>query len=278
MDRDIPDIIVERLALGEIAGKERDSLLAREDIRKRLVELEESNGKILAAYPVEQMAALISERTGKSGGGSERFEKTSGHNDGSRPADKPRVIPFRRFPLSPRVIGLAAAFLIVLGVIPLVLQQRESADAHISETVRVKGLKPSIMIYRERDGKAELLSDGAEVRDRDLLQIGYIAAGDSHGVILSIDGRGTTTLHFPTSPASTTELERSGQVMLPYAYELDDAPGFERFFFITSDSPLSVSQILDSARRLAGQKDRALKGSMPLPGGIDQYSIVLQKD
>ena len=52
--------------------------------------------------------------------------------------------------------------------------------------------------------------------------------------------------------------------MLPYSYELDDAPEFEKFFFLTTDTAFSVRNILSLAQNLA-DSGRALERDL-LPG------------
>lgn len=65
----------------------------------------------------------------------------------------------------------------------------------------------------------------------------YVAAGRAHGVIVSIDGRGQVTLHFPADAGAPTALESGRAVPLSHSYELDDAPLFERFMFVTAEAP-----------------------------------------
>jgi hypothetical protein len=57
---------------------------------------------------------------------------------------------------------------VAIGIVPLVLEQRRSADSVIAETIRIKGLRPSLRFYRELDGSAEVLENGSEVHERDL--------------------------------------------------------------------------------------------------------------
>jgi hypothetical protein len=62
-------------------------------------------------------------------------------------------------------------------------------------------------------------------------------------LIASIDGAGVVTLHYPANadaPALATALAQK-PTSLPQAYVLDDAPQFERFFFITSEDPIEVA-------------------------------------
>jgi len=63
---------------------------------------------------------------------------------------------------------------------------------------------------------------------------------------------------------------------LPHAYALDDAPRFERFFFITANDPLDVRQTLAALRMLAHREDSATAG-LELPSGLRQWSLRLRK-
>ena len=110
-----------------------------------------------------------------------------------------------------------------------------------------------------------------------MLRLGYVAAGRRFGVILSIDGRGAVTLHFPSSPTGATALAGPGESLLPDAFELDDAPEFERFFLITADSPPAVDGVLAAARSLGASSHGAGVGLLELPPGLDQTSFLLRK-
>jgi hypothetical protein len=63
---------------------------------------------------------------------------------------------------------------------------------------------------------------------------------------------------------------------LPHAYALDDAPGFERFFFITANEPIDVQHSLAAVRALAGRADSAT-AALELPAGFRQRSLYLRK-
>ena len=57
---------------------------------------------------------------------------------------------------------------------------------------------------------------------------------------------------------------------------LDDAPEFERFFFITADQPIDVGGSLASLRAFAQRSDRAT-APLELPSGMNQMSLRLRK-
>jgi hypothetical protein len=96
-------------------------------------------------------------------------------------------------------------------------------------------------------------------------------------VILSIDGRGTVTLHLPESQEKSTKLESGKQFLLPSAFELDDAPNFERFFFLISESPIDVNSILEEVQNMAKNPNLFQRKSLALTGNFKQYSVLILK-
>jgi hypothetical protein len=72
-------------------------------------------------------------------------------------------------------------------------------------------------------------------------------------------------------------LEQGPRTLLSSSYELDDAPDFERFFFITSKSGIDVQTILKSAKELAKNPKTAETAELDLPNSISQYSLLIKK-
>lgn len=146
------------------------------------------------------------------------------------------------------------------------------------EPVRIKGLRPHLLLHRQRNGAVEALRDGAMARAGDLIQISYVAAGSRNGVVVSLDGAGLVTLHHPARPEAPAALVARGQHALDHAYELDDAQSFERFVLVTSgDEPLSATAVLAAARHLATRGPAARHSPLPLPEHWHQSSILLHK-
>ncbi len=215
----VPELLLERLAAGELPAELREEILRRLDEesggRERLDELEASNRAILAVLPPARVVPEIERRLGRRRGRA-RFLSLAG------------------------LAATAAAVLLVFLLAPRLL-------APPDEGLRPKG-DPRLTIYRKGAAGVEELRAGATVQEGDLLQIRYASAGREHGVIFSVDGRGEATLHFPRTASESTALE--GTRLLPYAYELDAAPGFERFFFVTSHATLDPEAILRLGRTL----------------------------
>jgi hypothetical protein len=131
----------------------------------------------------------------------------------------------------------------------------------------------ALLVYRKSRTRIEKLEAGAEVEPGDLIQLAYRADGAAYGVILSIDGWGTVNLHFPQNKYHPTDLEPRGIQLLPYSFELDRAPHYERFFFITSDEPIDVNLLLRTVRNVGRDPETPLV----LQEGLWQKELLLKK-
>ncbi|MCX7039922.1 MAG: ActD-like protein, partial [Spirochaetes bacterium] len=261
---------LEQYALGELPSEEearvRTALARDGGLRDRLDALRESDRRILAAYPVEDMAAAIR--------GKLRAEPST-----ARGFARERAI--RRFPPLAFALPVAASILLFLSF--LVARERilPSYASTGAEVTRLKGVKTHLTVYRKAADGAEEISDGETARPRDVLQISYTAAEAKYGVILSVDGRGTVTWHLPGRYAGTAlaapSLSQQGEVILPSAYELDDAPSFERFILVYSAAPFDVRAVEQAAQALASRPKTAASGSLALSPVMKQVSVVLKK-
>ncbi len=252
MANPIPDWKLERLAQGELPKDELEALQAQvahdPELQRRLAALREDDAALLAAQPPAQVARLIAARASVQ----------------SRRRHLRLVLP-----LVPVLV--AAAWLLTVA------EPQGDARQSVLETTRAKGLVPHLVVHRKRGVEAEVLADGAPARPGDVLQLSYVAAGRAHGVVVSIDGRGTVTLHHPQSARGPTLLEREAEVALPTAYELDDAPDFERFFFVTAEQPLDVGAIVAAAAELARTGASARSAPLPLANAAEQISALIRK-
>lgn len=262
-----PDWLLERIALGELPPAElaaaRARLAQEPEGLARLARLEADSAATLARLPPVDVAREVLRR-------SEGAERTAR----AREAQEARPSPLRRFALAlVPALALVALFVVVRpGVEPGGL----SGEDPVGEVTRLKGLDPQLVLHRQRGEAPELLADGARAAPGDVVQVAYVSAGFIHGAILSIDGRGTVTLHAPETGAQSASLTPSGTHALPRAYELDDAPAFERFFLVTAHAPFALDAVLASARALASSAE-ARTAPLALPTGFEQASFTLEK-
>lgn len=161
----------------------------------------------------------------------------------------------------------ALAFVIVRPADPLL---EEGPDTTI-----IKGLTPDVQVLALIDGAVRPIERAAAGQR---VQLSVVGAGASHGVLLSVDGRGGVTLHHPRSANDSTALPIGEALRLPDSFVLDDAPGFERFILVTSPRAIDVVLVLEAARQLAG--DAVLRGRAPLalPAPLHQASRRIEKE
>lgn len=158
--------------------------------------------------------------------------------------------PFWKPVGKPLAAGLAALALIAVPVSFVVrnaLQPSELALAEVEDTVRLKGLEPHLAIFRKTEEGAEPLASGEKARAGEFLRIGYQAGGFAYGAIVSVDGNGNVTRHWPAEGARAARLEK-GEALLPEAFELDAAPDYERFYFVVSKRAFDLDPVLSSLR------------------------------
>jgi hypothetical protein len=257
--RTISDLRLEQYVLGELSEAEtrevRDALEADTAVRERLEGITRSNKEILFSFPAVRMAPAIEERARES------------------------AAPVRRQPFMTLLVPLAAAALAVVSIVGI--RAAVLRGSVVEDTTRPKIGELHLIVYRKTADGAEALKNGAGVSRGDTLQIAYVAADQKYGAIFSIDGRGVVTFHLPQDYAGQSqyspELDQKGEAALPFAYELDDAPAFERFFFVFSKSRFDLRDIRKAALDLAASPNAAASGNLRIASGLGVYSLVLKK-
>ena len=243
--RPVSDYRLERYLLGELPRPEyerlRREIAADPGLGERLAALARSNEELHRRFPSEWMSGQIKlklQRAGK--------EKPQRQRSGYRLWAVP-----------------VAALLLAVMVVPALFDR-----AAESPTERIKGGEegPGLMIFRKLENGEERLREGALVRSGDLVQIVYRSGGMPYGAILSIDGRGAVVQHLPVAGEESVPL--AVRDTLDFAYELDDAPRWERFFFVVADHRFGLAAI----------KSQLASGSeLELQAGIRLCKFTLNK-
>ncbi len=267
----VPDYLLEQYILGEMPLDERQRLQSciENDValQARIAQIEASNNDVLKQYPVSEIVPEIRRRA--------KVDCNEEINNSRlRRMTLKRIQPWRSV-MIPAFLAAAATLFIIVHPFPAKLKGHFDSDS--SNSVRLKGIRPHLIAYRVRGNKAERLANGAWVRAKDIIQLHYISAGRKYGMVLSIDGAGSVSLHMPEQANRVEKLAASGEIALPSAFVLDAAPKFERFFLIVSDKPFSPNSVLESTRSLAAKPD-ARNGTLVLPASLEQFSFTLKKE
>lgn len=86
------------------------------------------------------------------------------------------------------------------------------------------------------------------------------------------------TRRLPTSGSRAAVLAHERVNLLDAAFELDDVPGWERFYFIASDTAFDVAPIIEVVRRTAATVNDSRHKELSLPPQFDQFVFSLQKE
>ena len=241
----IPDILLERYRLGELPADDAatiaDQIRRDPALAERIATLDRSDRELRDDGVPSTIAAQVRDRVAV--------------------AEPLR----RRRPAWWLAVPAAAA-----AAIALAIAARPASPPVVPQPDRIKGLQPALAIFRHTAAGSETLADGAIVRPGDLLRVGYRAAGRAYGVILSVDGNHTVTMHLPAAGDRAAPLAHQPTVLLDQAYELDVAPLWERFYFVAGDAPFDVRPIVAAAR--------AAPPLLALPRELDQATFSLQKE
>jgi hypothetical protein len=135
------------------------------------------------------------------------------------------------------------------------------------DDIRLKG-ETALRLFRLAGDTPERLDDGAKVKPHDVVQVAFELQGAKHLAVVSVDGAGQATRHWPSTDDTTAP---DAFKRLPQSFELDEAPGFERFFLVTSDAALDVNALLAAA------KSAGRTGALTIPPGAQVRSLLLDK-
>ncbi len=240
-NRAVSDYLLERFVLNELPSETMREIgkLAESDgsVRERIQAIKQSDEAILEEFPVEEMTAAIIHRHHVRQ--LEEVEKRQKAMSGW---------------WKPLLIGAPILALLLATVLINPFPAGGGSNPYIDplEVTRIKGIKPFIFVYRQNGAQIEIMQPGAAAKENDVLQVSYVASQAPYGVIVSLDGRGVVTPHLPNTvnaPPEATALQPTGEILLPYAYKLDNAPKFEIFFFVVSLRPIRIQDVIDAASK-----------------------------
>jgi hypothetical protein len=255
-DGPVADITLERYRLNELPADVTARLERRlrddDRLRRRLDALSVSDQQIQSSEGLELVAVRVRQRLA-----------TRDTN-----AERPAWWAVSRWAV-PAAVAAGIALVLVLP---------HWRSMPIEDDERIKGLQASLVLFRQVGAGSETLADGAVAHRGDVIRVGYRARGRAYGVIMSIDGRGHVTVHLPSAGDRAVPLARDTTVLLDQAYELDDAPRWERFYFVTANEPFMVAPLVRSAHRAVALARGDTPADLTLSPGLEQSVVSLQKE
>ena len=242
----IPDWKLERYLTGDLPESEmreiREMEATDEIFAGRVKMMREDNAAILKKLPFERLSEKMDSMSGRATVGSGRGTLASGGS----------FISGKGMPAGFKLVKFAAAAALVLAVVSVALfSQREigpdagtqvAGGAQVMDVAmvdaqddgtRIKGLDARMEIWKKTGDSAVQMQNLDEAREGDEIQLRYSVPEKCFGLLFSMDGNGTITMHMADG-SSAVALEPGKMTTLPFAYKLDNAPKFEKFFLLTS--------------------------------------------
>ncbi len=252
----IPDWKLEKYLTGDLPAEEMREIRKMEEVDEifanRVKMLREDNAAILKRLPFEKLSEKIATMPGRSNAGAGNTVRVNF-----------------------KLVKLAAAAALVLAVVTVALFSQRSlseqntqlmevamADVSGDDGVRIKGMDSRMEVWKKTGDSAVQMENLGEAREGDEIQLRYAVAEKCFGLLFSMDGNGTITMHMGQENRAV-ELEPGKMTTLPFAYKLDNAPKFEKFFFLTSKDEFELN---------AGDIDASLKQE-----GVKTVSLTLRK-
>lgn len=254
----IPDWKLEKYLTGDLPAEEmreiREMEATDEIFAGRVKMLREDNAAILKRLPFEKLSEKIAMMPGRSNAGAGNTVRVNF-----------------------KLVKLAAAAALVLAVVTVALFSQRSlseqntqlmevamvdASGAGDDGVRIKGMDARMEVWKKTGDSAVQMENLGEAREGDEIQLRYAVAEKCFGLLFSMDGNGTITMHMGRDNRAV-ELEPGKMTTLPFAYKLDNAPKFEKFFFLTSKDEFELN---------AGDIDASLKQE-----GVKAVSLTLRK-
>ena len=248
----ISDFKLERYLLGELPEKEMRDLqereLSDEIFAARVREMRLQGKRFVAENPFEALEAKMD------------AADEAAHDEGNV--------------ISGMWLKVAAALVIALGVFSMVILNRdvstydsnatsmEVAMADADNGTRIKGMQASLEVWKKTGDSAVQMVNLGNAYEGDEIQLRYRVPQKCFGMLISMDGNGTITMHMGEGN-SAIELEPGKMTTLPFAYKLDNAPKFEKFFLLTSEKSFEID---------GNDIDKSLKQA-----GVETVSFTLRK-
>ena len=144
-------------------------------------------------------------------------------------------------------LRVSAVLVVAFGIFSVVVLNRQTdivndasatsgmdvAMADVDNGTRIKGMTAGLEVWKKMGDSAVQMVNLGEAREGDEIQLRYRVPQKCFGMLFSMDGNGTVTMHMGEGNRAV-ELEPGKMTTLPFAYKLDNAPKFEKFFLLTS--------------------------------------------
>lgn len=234
------DFYLEQALVGEASPEVMARIAADPLAKQKLQDLKAENEAFLTRYPPRFLATRIQEKSlakqaeaQGSDGWISAIRGFFGHKTG-------------RGALLGLAGGLPLALVLMFFAVQAFMGSIGNFDGSamvVMDDTRTKGMEQGLLVYRQESAGSSELKNNSPIDAFENIQIAYRPGDGSFGFIFSLDGRGRLTLHYPESFGASPVMQAGSQTLLPFAYQLDDAPNFERFYLAVSKSDFNLQTV-----------------------------------
>lgn len=269
------ELFIERYLAGELAGLEKREFETRlkedEGLARKVEALKQENEDFFKAFPVALQVEQIEEKA---------FGREASPVEKEGPVT--RIMSYLNMRNTLSFAAALAALLVVVFIVPFNRQNTLVRDSGFEKT-RIKGDGPvlqgtDIGLYQKEADGALQLNRGDAVSDGSVVQIVYICENYEYGAIVSIDGNGVVTGHLSGDGTRAVQLVTGERVNLPTAYELDDAPLYEKFYFLYSHDSFTFDALLAQIKEDAQGEELGIEEMISDDGNvrIRRFTLIKQ--
>lgn len=132
------------------------------------------------------------------------------------------------------------------------------AMADVETGTRIKGMDARMEVWKKTEKGVVQMENLGDAYEGDEIQLRYSVPQKCFGLLFSMDGNGTITMHMGDENKAIA-LEPGKMVTLPFAYKLDNAPKFEKFFLLTSQNEFELdASNVDASLKMDGVNTKTL--------------------
>jgi hypothetical protein len=131
--------------------------------------------------------------------------------------------------LVPWVAIAAVAAVVLFAALPAM---RSAVPGDRGNRIMTRGVLPAVEAWVDEGTGPRPLREGEPLAEGDRVQLRYDAHGAPHVALAGRDSTGVVEIYTLAAPTG------SGLLTAPFALELDDAPGRQELFVVTSAEPL----------------------------------------
>ncbi|MGL1935478.1 MAG: hypothetical protein OCD01_10670 [Fibrobacterales bacterium] len=224
------DFTLEQYLLGDLSEAEstamKKSIADDSVLQQRIALLEQNNHDLRERFPYATMEGKVRQK---------RAQRKSLYKEKEG------------FAFTSLVKGVLVTLMVVFGV-TITYKSMSPFEGQMmndtAEVVRIKGLDAQLNVYKKTRLGSSLMRDSMVVSAGDEFQLEYVVTEQCHGVILSIDGNGAVTYHLAKKDGGSVRLD-SLKRLLPFSYQLDDAPRYETFYMVLRAEAFEVGAYMN---------------------------------